>query len=209
MENKIITISREFGSGGREVGKRLSDQLNIPYFDREILDELSQRLNMDSAYLEKLTTEKHPFTHTLHFSRSFRAYSQVSRGYVEVLGQQHKLLKEIAERESCVIVGRGANAILQGRNTFSIFVYAEAKSKLERCRARETAMEHLSERELASKMREIDRARARTQELFSPHPWGEIGGYHLCVNTSGREIKSLIPAITSYITAWFGGEQDQ
>lgn len=118
---------------------------------------------MDSAYLEKLTTEKHPFAHSLHFSRSLRTYSQVSRGYVEVLGQQHRLLKEITQRESCVIVGRGANAILQGHNTFSIFVYADARSKLERCRTRETDIEHLSERELVSKMREIDRARAGTR----------------------------------------------
>ncbi|MEH2944291.1 cytidylate kinase-like family protein [Lachnospiraceae bacterium KK002] len=204
MKHKIITISREFGSGGRELGKRLSDQLGVPYFDREILEELSKRLSMEEDYIEKIT-EKYPFGITLHFNRSISTFSQVTQGYTEILGIQHKLLKEIAGRESCIIVGRGANVILEEYEPFNIFVYADAESKVKRCKERAAETEVISEKVFLLQMKEIDRARAKTQELFSSSKWGEKSGYHLCVNTSWQEIKNLTPAVASYITAWFEG----
>ena len=204
MGNRIITISREFGSGGRELGKRLSDQLGVPYFDREILEELSKRLNLEKDYIQKIT-ETYPFGATLHFNRSFRVYSQVTQGYAEILGSQDKLLKEIAGQESCIIVGRSANAILKEYEPFNIFVYADSQSKIKRCKERAAETEVISEKVLLLQMKEIDRARAKTQELFSSSKWGEKSGYHLCVNTSWQEIKNLTPAVASYITAWFEG----
>lgn len=200
--SKIITISREFGSGGRELGKRISDILGCAYYDKEILEEISRRTETDEWYVEKMLKNDTIPNVPLHFGRSFSHYSAFTKQMVNLLVSEQKVLKSLADRGDCVIVGRSANIILEDRLPFNVFVYADMESKVDRCRRRAAPEEHMSARELEKKIRQVDSARARGQELVTNYKWGKKEGYHLCVNTSGLSIKEIAPMIAQYADYW-------
>lgn len=200
---QIITISREFGSGGRELGKRLSDELGIAYYDKEILTVIAQQSGLDEQYAEKIIEGKghYPVTYGRTFSSNFAF--QYQRNRTELLLRQQQVLKDLAGKGSCVIVGRGADVILEGYRPFNLFVYADMASKVARCRRYEDGQEHLTEREMEKKIQQIDRGRKQYYELLQGGTWGAKENYHLCVNTTGIEIKEIIPAVSQYAQNWF------
>ena len=200
---QIITVSREFGSGGRELGKRLSDLLGFAYYDREILEELARQTGTCEQYAENLLGRGMPAGFSLHFGRSFTSYSPVTQQAVKLLVAERRIIRALAEQGDCIIVGRGANAVLADFRPFSLFVYADMPAKLARCRARAPEGEHLTDRELEKKIRQIDEGRARHQRLFTDKKWGARENYHLCINTTGLEIKSIVPAVRDYALTWF------
>ena len=111
---------------------------------------------------------------------------------------QTTLIKEIAAKGDCVIVGRAADSILEEYDPFRIFVYADEVSKLARCRERAEEGENLTDREIVRAMKRIDKARAEFHNIISEYRWGEKEGYDLCVNTTGLVIKQIIPALADY-----------
>lgn len=198
---KIITVSREFGSGGREIGKRLADELGVAYYDREILSAVAEKSSLDEKYIEH-TLEKGLFAnYPLRFSRSFATVPMSETA--NILAKQHKVLKEIAQKGDCVIVGRGADVILKNYNPFNLFVYADMSSKIKRCRIRECAGQNLSDREYEKKIKQIDKSRKDIHGIISPNTWGDKSFYNLCINTTDMEIKDLIPSVAAYAKAWF------
>lgn len=195
---KIITISREFGSGGREIGKRISDILNMNYYDREILTAIAKNTEMDERYIESIINNGSIHSLPLTFGRTFSYSSDINNKAV-LLAQQHKIIKEIAARnKDFVIVGRSSNEILKEYKPFNIFVYANMKEKIKRCRERDNNSSDVSDCELEKQIRRIDRRRAESHALVSDIDWGDKSGYHLCVNTSGMNIKDLTPLIAEY-----------
>ena len=110
--NRIITISREFGSGGREVGKRLADALHCAYYDSEIEASIAQNLDLDEGYIAR-SLESGAFTNIpLHFGRTI-ASSYLYKQQVDILVEKRKVLREIAAASDCVIVGRAADVSTQ------------------------------------------------------------------------------------------------
>ena len=195
---KIITISREFGSGGREIGKRISDILNMNYYDREILTAIAKNTEMDERYIESIINNGSIQSFPLTFGRTFSYSSDINNKAV-LLAQQNKIIKEIAARnKDFVIVGRSSNEILKEYKPFNIFVYANMKEKIKRCRERDNNSSDVSDCELEKQIRRIDRRRAESHALVSDINWGDKSGYHLCVNTSGMNIKDLTPLIAEY-----------
>lgn len=199
----IITISREFGSGGREVGKRLADELGLAYYDREIITELARETGLTEEYIKNIS-EKGNYSYPFHFAKSFAVYSGLQSNQTEIMIAQQKILKEIAKKGNCVIVGRGANVILKDYNPMNIFVYADMESKINRCRRKATENENLTDRELENKIIQIDKDRRKYNSIISNQEWGDKRNYHLCINTSGIEIKNVISSIAEYIEEWFG-----
>ncbi|MDR1664794.1 MAG: cytidylate kinase-like family protein [Clostridiales bacterium] len=199
----IITVSREFGSGGREIGKRLADALNIAYLDREIVSAIAEKSSLDESYVDRNIESGLFKMYPVTFSRTFTYMPVIIRGTPDLLAQQHKVIKELAAKGDCVIVGRGADEILREYRPFKVFVYADMPAKLERCRKRAAEDEKLSDRELEKSIKQIDKARADNHNLISSFRWGDKSGYHLCVNTTGIEIKSVVPHIAAYAAAWF------
>ena len=133
--NKIITIGREFGSGGREFGRRLSEQLGFAYYDQEIISEISKRTSLSEQYIQAIVEHRPSFSFPIHIGRSF--YPSVSPAFEQtmtVYQEQAKILTEMAAKSDCVIVGRCADYILREYRPFRIFVYADMDSKLKRCR---------------------------------------------------------------------------
>ena len=200
--NKIITISREFGSGGKEIGKRLSDKLNFAYYDKEIITELAKETGMSEEYIQNIS-EKGIYPVSFNFGKTFSRYGILQSGQTEILVKQQEILKKIAEKGNCVIVGRGADVILKNYNTINIFVYSDMESKINRCKIKAPENENLTEKELEKKIIQVDKNRKKFHELISNLEWGDKRNYHLCINTAGIKIKEIIPAVSEYIETWF------
>ena len=206
---RIITISREFGSGGRELGKRLADLLGYDYYDSEIISAVAENSGLNPNYVET-TLDNHgwqdfpvTFGGTIHSV----AYVQASR--IQLLAEQKKIIEKIAALgKDCVIIGRNADEILKEYRPFNIFVCADTQAKLERCKARAKENEKLTDRELLRKMKEIDKSRARTRDFLSDSPWGHRGTYHLTVNTGGWDLKVLASAVKEFADKWFAQHGD-
>lgn len=201
---KIITISREFGSGGREIGKRLADQLGFDYYDREIITEIAKKYELDENYVEEALSQdllkNIPITYnqTLSYMIPCTPYSTSL-----LLAEQQKVIQMLASHRDCIIVGRSADVILENYHPFRLFIHADMESKIQRCRSRVSSDENPDDRELIKNIRKVDKARASHHELFSEIPWGDKSGYDLCINTTHADIKTLIPVIAEYALCWF------
>ncbi len=199
---KIITISREFGSGGRELGKRLADALGYAYYDREIEAAIAERTGMDIRYIAQMADRNLLMTIPLHFGQTFNS-GYVQKQHLDILVEKQRVMKNLACQSDCVIVGRAADAILSEYNPFKIFVYADMDYKIKRCQGYAEVKEHLSVREMEKSIRKIDAARSQYHRLFPGLDWGNREQYHLCVNTTGLEIKRMVPPLAEYVRNWF------
>lgn len=199
MANKIITIGREFGSGGRELGRRLADHLQIAYYDKEILTEISKRTQLTEEYVHNVV-EHHPYPllpitigHSLYPDMAFQLQQSV---YTE----QSNIIKEMAAASDCVIVGRCADYILHDIKPFRIFVYADMEARIARCHARAPEGEHLSDKELKQMIQKVDKGRAKYYEFYTGEKWGDKSSYDLCINTSNVVIKELVPHLATFLS---------
>lgn len=205
---RIITISREFGSGGRELGKRLADALGFAYYDREIVSSIAEKCNLDEGYVENVLRKGLTINVPVTFGHTFYFYSDpTSENELKVLNMQQQIIKELAQRGDCVMVGRSSGIILEKYNPLRLFVYADMEWKVKRCRERASAEEHLTDRELEKKIRQIDAGRARHQKLLTDRKWGAPEGYDLCINTTSLEIKKIIPGLKEMALCWFDQQE--
>lgn len=202
---KIITISREFGSGGRELGKRLAEELGIAYYDREIITEISKETGLSEQYIQNIS-ENGIYPQAFHFGKTFANFSSVQSNQTEILVKQQQIIKKIADTGDCVIVGRGAGVILKNHNPMNIFVYSDMQSKIERCKANAKQDENMSDKEIEKKIIKVDKNRKNFHDMLSSLEWGDKNNYHLCINTSGIEIKAIIPALAEYVKKWLEKE---
>lgn len=199
---RIITVSREFGSGGREIAKRLSDILEIAYYDNEIVAEIAKRADLDEGYVANSLDKGLRWNMPIHYARSF-SHVAVANNAVQLLAEQHNIIKELAERGDCIVVGRAANVVLEKHRPFRIFVYADMQTKIERCKSRAADGENLTDKEIKKKIIQIDKGRASSYNVVSPYRWGDKRGYDLCVNTSKLDIKEITPLLAEYARRWF------
>ena len=201
---RIITISREFGSGGRELGKRLADILRFQYYDREIITAISDRSKMDASYVENALEQPLWQTPVPTFRHSFAMPGLFQTEQLNLLLEQRAVLEEIARKEEdCVIVGRNADVVLQEYHPLSLFVCASQEAKLRRCRERAAEDEKLTDKQMLQKISAIDKNRARVREMITGSKWGDRAAYHLIVNTSGWDLRELTPAVADFALRWF------
>jgi cytidylate kinase len=199
----IITISREFGSGGRELGKRLADQLGLRYYDKELITEIAEKTDTNENYVNYVLEEGGYKNHVYVYARSIPYITPTPSAITDVLVAQQNVIKKIASEGNCVIVGRSASAILKGYDIFRIFVYADEQSKLERCRSRAPEDENLTDKQLLKKMKLIDKNRQSLHDLFAADEWTSRTGYNLMVNTSHAEIKAIVPPLAELIKSYY------
>ena len=201
---RIITISREFGSGGREVGKRLADALGFAYYDREIVSSIAEKCDLDEGYVENVLRKGLTVNVPLTFGHSFYFYSDpTSENELKVLNTQQQIIRELAGQGDCVMVGRCSGIILESYAPLRLFVYADMDWKVRRCRERASDSEQLTDRDLEKKIRQIDAGRARHQRLLTDRKWGDREGYDLCINTTNVEIRKIIPGLKEPALCWF------
>ena len=194
--NRIITIGREFGSGGRELGRRLSEALGIAYYDQEIVSEIARRTEMSEQYVQSIVENRPSFSFQIHIGRSFcPMHSPALEQSLAVYQEQSRIITEMAQKSDCVIVGRCGDYILRDFEPFRIFVYADLESRMERCRAKAPEDEKMTDRELKQHILGIDRKRAKYYEFYTGHKWGDRLNFDLCINTSRTVIKEIVPVL--------------
>lgn len=204
MGHRVITVSREFGSGGREIGKRLAESLGVAYYDREIITAVARRSGLAEEYIASISERGVNAYYPITFGHTFAHSSAMLDPQVEVMAEQNKLLKSLAQKGDCVIVGRCADVVLRSEKPFNLFVYADLESKLARCRARQSEEEKkLTDAELKRRMAKVDKDRARYRALLTDRRWGDMQGYHLCVNTSGWDMHKLVDVLSPVVAAYF------
>lgn len=199
----VITIGREFGSGGRELGKRLSEALGYAYYDDEILTAIAQHSGLAKSYVDSVVENVSMQPYPIVYGKTFMTPSISNDNHWKIIQSQNEVLKELADKSDCVFVGRCADVILRDRNPLNLFVYADMEHKLARCKAKASRDENLSDKEMVKLIKETEKKRQRYYTAVTDQKWGAKEHYHLCINTSGREIKSLVPALAAYCKAWF------
>ena len=200
----IITISREFGSGGRELGKRLAEALGYAYYDREILTMLAERTDLDEAYLAHTLEESAPSAlFPITIGQTFSVLPNYQAEYsTQLLQKQTALIKELATKSDCVIVGRNADIILREQDPLRLFVHADMEARIARCRRREVSGEDFTDKEYEKKIRQVDKNRAKTHGILATYDWGDRRGYDLCINTTHVTVRDIIPALAAYARTW-------
>ncbi len=197
---KVITVSREFGSGGREVGRTLAEALNIPYYDNEILTQIVERTNLAKDYVQRVLERDTYFPFPVRTARSFApARDVMSEQYNAIFLEQQSVIFDMAKQSDCVIVGRCADYILQDLNPLRIFVYADMKHKIERCREREEGGEHLTEKELQNMISGITKKRSKYYHFYTGQEWGDKSHYDLCINMTNITTEDAVRAIISLV----------
>lgn len=207
FDMRIITISRQFGSGGRELGKRLADHLGWDYYDREIISRLAESEGLDQQYIENILIRHEWSSVPLTFRNSFSPDIYAYDVKFSLLMTQRKIIEDIAAAgNDCIIVGRDADIILSDKKPFRIFICADMEARLARCmkfEEKKPVEERLSEREIKKNIKKIDKARSNVREMLTGKPWGDSTSFDLSVNTAQWDIKNLPPVVAEFALKWF------
>ena len=184
MKNRVVTISREFGSGGRTIGRELAARLGIPCYDEEVIEKLSER----SGYSREYIKERGEYAPASTWIGSALA-GRDRNGYSvadSLWRVQSDLIQELAEKGPCVIVGRCADVILRNEaSLLRVFISANEADRI----AHVCKRDGVNENEAAAKLRRMDRERRNYYNGTTDGDWGHASSYDLCLNTSviGRE----------------------
>lgn len=187
MSNRIITISRQFGSGGRTIGRELASKLGIPCYDAELLEKMAEESGFAKEYIEE-QSEYAPGAHWLSNVFSGRDYN--GHSYQDDLWIiQQKIITELAEKESCVIVGRCADYILKDKaDCLRVFIHADMEDRAKRI------VEQYGERSDSpeKRLRDKDKRRASYYQFYTDMKWGAAENYHITLNSGALGIEKCI-----------------
>ncbi|MDL2205562.1 cytidylate kinase-like family protein [Eubacteriales bacterium OttesenSCG-928-N13] len=198
--NRIITIGREFGSGGRELGRRLAEALHIEYYDKQIIEELAKHTELSKKYFQEVTQGQPHHLFPIRIGRSFHYMKNHPLEQSHAVFQvQSGIMKEMAEKSDCVIIGRCAEFVLEDHAPFRIFTYANMESKVARCKEKGSEHEHFSDKEMQQHIKAVDAQRSKYYALYTSAVWGEKAHYDLLINTSGRSIKDIAKKLADTI----------
>ncbi|HIR87636.1 MAG TPA: cytidylate kinase-like family protein [Candidatus Fimimorpha faecalis] len=201
MSNLIITIGRQCGSGGREIGNRLAEKLNIKCYDKELLTLAAKQSGLCKELFE--THDERP-TNSFLYSLVMDTYSM---GYTtssfldmplnhKVFLAQFDTIKKLAEEESCIIVGRCADyALADHPNRTSVFISADMDAKIERI----SKLYDMTKEKAKDTIIKTDKKRSNYYNYYSNKKWGDVGSYDLCLNSTRLGIEGTVDLILEYI----------
>ncbi|MDF2907011.1 MAG: hypothetical protein K0R34_2332 [Herbinix sp.] len=205
MDKYVITIARGYGSGGRTIGKMLSEELGIPYYDRDLLRFASD----DSGINEQLFAKA---DEKLKKSLLFKIAKNIYKGELippdsddfvsndNLFNYQAKIIKELAETETCIIIGRCADFVLKDYpNVVRLFVHAP----LQDCIDTLVDMTGKSEKEVEKQILEIDKHRADYYKYYTGREWENAKHYDLCLNSSKLGFGKCVEIVKSYLDIRF------
>ena len=177
MSNQVIVISRQFGSGGRKIGKALSDRLHIPYYDMALIEMASKRSEADYTSLLEVD-EKRINRKWYEFSMEVGLEYRMKKIPMneELFNLQAEIIKDLAGQNPCIIIGRGADYILRDNDRMlSVFIHADMETKLEVVKRHY----NLSREEAAALIRKTDKQRSAYYNYYTEYKWGDIGNYDI------------------------------
>ena len=200
MGQFIISVGREYGSGGHEIASRLAEKFNVPLYDRNMLDHLAERNGIDAEELHK-----HEETKRQGLTRTVRGHSSSVQDQIAQL--QFDFIRNKAESgESFVVVGRCSENVLRDfPGLISIFVRGEEEAKAERiCR-----LYKLNKLEAKAKMYRHDKKRKAYHNYYSKMKWGDSRGYDFCVNSSLMGVEATADALYAMISEYLKNKAEQ
>lgn len=194
-DNLIISISREYGSGGREIAEKLAAELGIAYYDKVLIARIAQECGFSDDVVENY--DEKPIKRLLFNPNTFLTGMD---GNMPVATEVHKkersIIKEVAEESSCVIVGRCADSILADTpGLVTLFISAPLEDRIKRVMRRND----LDENDAKSRIAKVDRDRASYHNDFSSKSWGSANLYDLCIDSSRLSIEAAVTVITTYL----------
>ena len=179
MAKRIITISREFGSGGRFIGEEVAKKLGIVYYDKNIIGQIAEKSGLSPEYIQE-NAELSPKKGLFAYAFSGRDITGKS---VEdmVYEAQRNIILELAEKEPCVIIGRNADYILKDRDdVLNVFIHGDMPEKIKRI----TGLYNVKEKEAVKMMADTDKRRRTNYNFYTDQNWGKASNYTLCLNSS-------------------------
>ena len=186
----VITIAREYGSGGRYIGKLVAEKLGIKLYDKNIIEKMSQETGLSEEYIKDNEQKRTVFD---NFNNGYYAGLNNSD---ELFIQESNFIKELADKESCVIVGRCADFILKDkRNVLKIFVSSSMENKIKRA----TEFYHMDENKAAKEIDRINKLRSNHYEYYTERGWENPSNYDICVNSDSIGIDNVVDLICSIV----------
>ena len=200
-DNFVISIGREFGSGGKYIGQELAKRLNIKCYDNELLAKVSENYNIDMAMLEKVDEkQKSSFWYSFATNYVFTNNDEVSPISAEdnLFLKQAKVIEELYNSgENSIMVGRCSDYILKDKqNVIKVFIYS---SDMDFKVNRKIKLENLNIATAEKKIKQVDKQRAEYYKHFTSQTWGDRNNYDLCIDTSKIGVEESIDILESYI----------
>ncbi|MBQ9761828.1 MAG: cytidylate kinase-like family protein [Oscillospiraceae bacterium] len=199
MATKIITISREFGSGGRSVGREVADRLGIPFYDKELVEQIALESGFAPTFVEE-NGEHSPSKSRFAYAFSQQTIPGIMNGMSTadfLWSIQCSVIQQLADKGPCVIVGRNADYILKDRkNVLNVFIHADIDYRAERI----VRLYGESEKSPENRLHEKDKRRKVNYQHYTGRIWGSAKNYDLCLNSGTLGIQSCVDLIVSAAT---------
>ena len=192
-KNIVITIGREFGSGGREIGCKLSEKLGLPFYDKELISKVTEKMQCGEGAIE-FYEEKAP---ALLFAPNslFAAYEMPMSDKIYI--EQSRVIEELAKEGPCIIIGRCADYILKDNpNLFSVFIHSDIDSRIER---KLGIVKDVPKEKMKAHILGIDKKRAKYYNYYTDWKWGASSSYHLSLDSGVLGIDGCVELIAKAI----------
>ena len=197
MKKKIVTISRLYGSGGRYIGENLAKAMGVPCYDEKLIDMVAK----ESGFAQSFVAEKGErmtgsllfnIASSLSFANNVFSTNNGVTLQDEIYFTQNRIIKELADKGPCVIVGRCADYILREReDCLNVFIFADNESKIERAEK----YFNITREEAPAVLKKKDKARANHYKYYTDQEWGMASNYDLCLNSGLIGIEGCVKAI--------------
>ncbi len=196
MEKKIITISREFGSGGRTIGREVANRLGIPFYDKELVDQIALESGFAPKFIEE-NGEHAPGKSRLSYAFANQGVPGVMNGLSTadfLWSIQCNVILQLAEAGPCVIVGRNADYILKDRkDVLDVFIHADMDYRADRI----VRLYGESEKSPIARLQEKDKRRQINYQHYTGRVWGNANNYDLCLNSATLGIENCVDIIVN------------
>ena len=189
-KNIVITISREYGSGGRYIAKLVAEKLKIKLYDKDFIKELTNETGLDSSYIENIEQKR-----TLLDNFNSGYYQSLSNAD-ELFLEEANLIKKLASKNSCVIVGRCADFILKdNKNLIKIFIYSDMESKIKRA----IKYYNIPKKDAKKEIEKINKLRKNHYKYYTNREWNNPENYDLCLNSDSLGVEKCAELIEQYV----------
>lgn len=185
----VITIAREYGSGGRYIGKLVANKLGIKLYDKEFIRELAEKTGLSEEYIKDNEQKR-------DVGNSLNIYYNGLNNDDNLFIEESNLIKELADKESCVIIGRCADFILKdNKNIIKIFIYSDMENKINRAVNRY----HIKQEEAEKEIKKINKLRSNHYKHYTGREWNDMSNYDICINSDAYGVENAADMICDIV----------
>lgn len=200
--NTVITISRQFGSGGRLIGKLLAQKLDIPFYDKEIIIKAAEKSGLAKEFIEENEQKRKFSSYAIPASTwGGAAWANLDNFEAKIYAAEADAIEQCAKRGACVIVGRCADFVLKGKaKCLNVFVYADADERAKRVMS--VYGDAADEKKAQKLIKDMDKLRARHYRYYTDAEWGASENYDLCINSAAFGVDKCVEMLAAAYLAY-------